>query len=102
MATRVAPSSALLGTGLAEKPEAMHDTSFDDTLLVPRLPPLDPPTVRDLPQTFAQVRGRHWPWIVLIIAVLAYGAAQPIDFGASQEAVQRAQQADQLLPTLGR
>jgi len=80
----------------------MHDTSFDDTLLVRRLPPLDPPSVRDLPRTFARARVRHWPWVALILAVLAIAAVQPIDFTASQDAAERAKQADELLPTLGR
>jgi hypothetical protein len=78
----------------------MHDTSFDDTLLVARLPPIDPP--RELPRTFGQVRVRHWPWVALIIAVLAIAAARPIDFPASQHAAERSKQADELLPRLGR
>ena len=78
----------------------MHDTSFDDTLLVPRLPPLDPP--RTLPTTFAQPRARNWPWIALLIAVLAIAAARPVNFQASQQAIERERQADELLPKLGR
>jgi hypothetical protein len=78
----------------------MHDTSFDDTLLVPRLPPLDPP--RNLPATFAPPRARHWPWVAVILAVLAIAAARPVNFEASQQASERARQADELLPKLGR
>lgn len=78
----------------------MHDTSFDDTLLVPRLPPLDPP--RDLPTTFAKTRTRTWPWIAVVLVLLALAALRPVNFRASLDAEQRAEQADKLLPTLSR
>jgi hypothetical protein len=78
----------------------MHDTSFDDTLLVPRLPPIDPP--RALPTTFSQARSRHWPWVAIILAVLAIAAARPVSFDASQRTIERSREADELLPKLGR
>ena len=78
----------------------MHDTSFDDTLLVRRLPPLDPPRV--LPATFAPAHVRTWPWIALLLATLALAAARPVNLHASQQAIERERQAEQILPTLGR
>jgi hypothetical protein len=84
----------------SQKATAVYDTSLDDTLLVPRLPPIDPP--RELPATFAHVRVRHWPWVAVIIAVLALAYATPIDFTATQQATERARQADDLLPSLQR
>lgn len=74
--------------------------SFDDTLLVPRLPPIDPP--RALPSTFADVRVRHWPWLVLAVALLAIAAAKPVNVTASEHAVERTTSADALLHGLGR
>jgi hypothetical protein len=77
----------------------MHDTSFDDTLLVPRLPPLDPP--RELPATFAKAKTRTWPWIAIVLVLLALAAVRPVNFRASVDAAERSQQADQLLETIG-
>jgi hypothetical protein len=38
----------------------------------------------------------------VILAVLAIAAARPVNFEASQQASERARQADELLPKLGR
>ena len=78
----------------------MHDTSFDDTLLVPRLPSLDRP--RALPTTFATPRVRHWPWLAVAAVLFALAAAQPINLTASEQAVERSSSAEALLHGLGR
>jgi hypothetical protein len=76
----------------------MQDTSFDDTMLVPRLPPVDPP--RELPTTFAKAKSRNWPWIAIVLVLLALAAVRPVNFHASVDAAERSQQADELLQTI--
>lgn len=78
----------------------MHDTSFDVTALVPRLPAIDPP--RRFAPSFAPVRARTWPWIAVAIA-LAFGALSgPIDAHAFDQARVRASEAQVLLEQIGR
>jgi hypothetical protein len=74
----------------------MHDASFDDTLLVPKLPPADPP--RTFAATFAPVRMSYWPWLV-IAAVVMLGLGTPL---ATRDDLTRAAQGKALLEQLGR
>ena len=76
----------------------MHDTSFDDTMLVPRLPPLDPP--RRFAATFAPVRARHWPWVLGAVALAVAALSRPIDEHAFDQARARATEAQALIQQL--
>lgn len=94
--SRVAAHDGSVGIGMAHAAGTMHDASFDDTLLVPRLPPADPP--RSLAATFAPVRASHWPWLLLAVLVIL-GLGTPL---ASRDDLARAAQGKALLEQLGR